>query len=363
MIPVVKPFLPPLEEYVTNLREIWRSGILTHNGPYVQKLETDLRRALSLNTEHLVAVANGTLAIQLALRGMKIKGEVITSAFSWVATVSAITWEGCTPVFADVDPDTYNIDPECVRRLITPNTVAVVPVHTFGNPCDVEALELISREHGIPIIYDAAHAVGTTFKRRSVLSYGAASAVSLHATKIINTGEGGAVITSDAELANDLRRLRFFGYNEKKDIVDFGTNFKMSEINAALGVTMVPYLDDILNTRRVLTDRYKENLASLGELTQFQRSFDDGFNRAYFSVVFKSEAILQKVNANLEENNIIARRYFYPSLNTVYQDFNESCPISESLSNRILCLPLYSDLGIEQVDRISEIVLRAVRQF
>lgn len=357
MIPVVKPFLPPLEEYIAHLQEIWKTGILTHNGPYVRRLEAELKKVLKFQSENVVAVANGTLAIQLALRAMNIKGEVITSAFSWIATVSAIAWEGCTPVFADVDAENYNLDPDRVRQLITPKTAAIVPVHTFGNPCNVEAFDEISKEYRIPIIYDAAHALGTTFKGKSVLGYGDASAVSLHATKVLNTGEGGAVITGNAALDGKMRRLRFFGYDDTKEIVDFGTNFKMSEINAALGVTILPHFDKILERRKFLSDRYRANLSNLGERIRFQRVFDEGFNCAYFSVVFENETALTSVIHALAENNITARRYFHPSLNTVYPQYAEKCPVSESLASRIACLPLYQDLETNELDFISEIIV------
>ena len=338
------------------LREIWSSGTLTHNGPYVKRLEADLSKVLGLHSEGAVAVANGTLAIQLALRAMNIKGEIITSAFSWIATVSAITWEGCIPVFADVDPETYNLSPESVRQLITPKTVAILPVHTFGNPCDVEDFDSISKEFGIPIIYDAAHALGTTFKGKSVLCYGEASAVSLHATKILTTGEGGIVITPNKKILSRMTRQRFFGYDETRAVVDFGTNFKMSEINAALGVSIIPHLGKILQRRKQLSSRYRENLSKLGDRIKFQKLSDNGSNHAYFSILLEDEHTLKSVLKALADQNITARRYFHPSLNTIYPQHNQKCPVSESLASRIACLPLYHDLTEAEVDHISQIV-------
>jgi dTDP-4-amino-4,6-dideoxygalactose transaminase len=361
MIPVVKPFLPPLAEYMAKLETIWESGTLTHNGPYVRELEKECKRALKLRQSEFLAVSNGTTAIQLALKALGLKGRIITSAFSWIATISAITWEGCTPVFADIDPDTYNIDPDEVRKLISADTVAILPVHTFGNPCDVLTLEDISNEFRIPIIYDAAHALGSNFRGGSVLEFGTASALSLHATKILNTGEGGAVVTRNLQLAEKIRRLRFFGYDEMKEITDFGGNFKMSEINAALGVSMMPYFREILEKRKLISDRYTRNLEQFGCSIELQKPFDCGFNRAYFSVAFKSNKELLRVLSRLEAEGIMGRRYFYPSLNTVYPEYHRECKLSESLSSRIACLPLYFDIQAETVDRICDLVVDTIQ--
>ena len=219
---VTKPSLAPLSELMELLEQPWESGILTHNGPLVQRLEKELEAKLGL--EHFVAVTNGTVAIQMAIKALELKGEIITTPFTWVATLSAIRWEGCEAVFCDIDPETLNMDPEKIEALITDKTVAIMPVHVFGVPCDVEAIDAIAQKHGLKVIYDAAHAIGSTVNGQSVLEYGDVSATSLHATKLFNTGEGGGCIAVDEALDAKLRRIRFFGHDVSGQIVEDGCN-------------------------------------------------------------------------------------------------------------------------------------------
>lgn len=339
------------------LQQPWSSGVLTHNGPLVQRLEREL--SAKLGTSDFITVCNGTLALQMAIKALKLKGEIITTPFTWVATVSAIKWEGCTPIFADIDPYTFNIDPEAIRRKITPNTVAIMPVHVFGNPCQCDEIEAIASERGLKVIYDAAHAVGTTYKGQSVLNCGDISATSLHATKIFNTGEGGGCITGDPSLNAKLKRIRFFGHDDSKDVVEDGFNGKMTEIHAALGLANLNYFNEVLADRKQKWLAYQEMLSAVAGLSFQKLSTDGESNYSYFPVVFDSEKRLLKVLEALNAKGIFPRRYFYPAVNGYEKIVSSaSCPQSESLSSRVLCLPLYWKLQHVEVVRIARIILR-----
>jgi len=352
---VTQPSLAPLKEYTELLKGVWERGILTHNGPLVQQLEKELCHTLDL--KHFVAVSNGTIALQMAIRALNLKGEIITSPFTWVATVSAIQWEGCTPVFADIDPETLNLNPENIAPLISERTVAIMPVHVFGNPCEVEAIAEIARQHKLKVIYDAAHAIGSTVNGRSVLEYGDISATSLHATKLLNTAEGGGCITSDPSLATRLQRIRFFGHNEEKDIVEEGFNGKLTEVHAALGLANLKYYHAVLQDREEKYRRYEQNLQAY-QGSGFQVHKTGETNYSYFPLIFPTEEALLAAQARLQEQQFYPRRYFYPSVNTFSKIIPyQPMPISEDISKRILCLPLYYKLEQEQQDKIIEIIL------
>jgi dTDP-4-amino-4,6-dideoxygalactose transaminase len=351
---VTQPSLAPLEEFTELLKGVWDRGILTHNGPLVRQMEKELESKLGV--KRFVNVLNGTIAIQMAIRALDLKGEIITSPFTWVATVSAIKWEGCTPVFADIDATTLNIDPAKIEACITDKTVAIMPVHVFGNPCDVEAIEAIAHKHGLKVIYDAAHAIGSTWNGESVLNWGDINATSLHATKLLNTAEGGGCITSDPELATRLERIRFFGHNEAKDIVEDGFNGKMTEVHAALGLVNMKYYDEVLSDRKQKYLHYKEALSSQTGLS-FQELRDGEPNYSYFPVIFESESACLDAEKAMNAQNIFPRRYFYPSVNTYTNIVDyQACPVSEDVSKRILCLPLYWKLDMSEVDRIIDIL-------
>lgn len=350
---VTQPSLAPLSEYNEYLAKVWESGILTHNGPFVRQLETDLKKKLNLN--HCTIVLNGTIAIQMAIKALDLKGEIITTPFTWVATVSAIKWEGCTPVFCDINPNTLNIDEEKIEALITDKTVAIMPVHVFGTACNVERIEQIAKKHNLKVIYDAAHAVGTTYKGKSILEYGDISSTSLHATKLFNTGEGGACITPYEELDKRLQRIRFFGHNDAKDIVEDGFNGKMTEVHAALGLANLKYFDEVLDDRKKKYLLYKERLANVPTIT-FQEIGDGNTNYSYFPVIFDSEDTLLRIENMLHENNIFPRRYFCPSVNTYTNIVDyQPMPISQDISKRILCLPLYWALEEKEIERICQL--------
>ena len=351
---VTMPTLAPLKEVDAYMEKIWASGVMTHNGPLVQQFERDF--SAWSGVERTVAVCNGTLAIQLAIRALDLPkgGEIITTPFTFIATISSILYEGYKPVFVDIDPATLNMDPAKIEAAITDKTVAILPVHVFGNPCDVNAIDAIAAKHGLKVIYDAAHAVGVNVGGRSIFSYGDVSATSFHATKLLNTSEGGGIIAKDSAIDERLRELRFFGYNAAKDVACIGTNAKMTEVNAAIGLANLRYMDDIISDRRAKYKVYKDILSTCSGLS-FQQ-IDESCNCSYFPVVFESEEMLLNVDSALKANNIFARRYFWPSVNT-YKTIcpdAEQCPLSEDIANRVLCLPLYYSLQNEDVETIAE---------
>ena len=352
---VTQPSMPPLAEYVKLLEDVWETGILTHNGPKVVKFEEDLKNKLQVN--NISTVTNGTIALQIAIRALELKGEIITTPFSWVATISAIKYEDCTPVFCDIDSETFNIDVNKIEALITDKTVAIMPVHVFGTPCDVIAIEKVAKKHNLKVIYDAAHALGSTIEDESVLNYGDVSATSMHGTKLLNTAEGGACITSDIELDEKIKSIRFFGHDKSKNIVQDGFNGKMTEIHASLGLANLKYFDDVLIDRKLKYKRYYDTLKKDKNL-KFQKVKFGETNYSYFPVVFETEKQLLKSMEALNNANIFPRRYFYPSLNNLNNIVSySSCPVSEDIATRILCLPLYLNLTIEEVDLICRLLL------
>lgn len=357
---VTMPTLAPLAEVNAYMEQIWTSGVMTHNGPLVQQFEKDF--SSWSDVPKMVAVCNGTLAIQLAIRALNLPkgGEIITTPFTFIATISSILYEGYKPVFVDIDSETLNIDPSKIEATITNKTVAILPVHVFGNPCEVERIDAIAAKYGLKVIYDAAHAVGVSYHGKSILSYGDVSATSFHATKLLNTSEGGGVIAKSAEVDECLRELRFFGYNSAKDVVRIGTNAKMTEVNAAIGLANLKYLDAIIADRRTKYNLYKQILSEISGIS-FQK-IDESCNCSYFPIILSSETLLEKVDSALKANNIFARRYFWPSVNsykTICPD-DTQCPLSEDIANRILCLPLYYTLSMDNIKAIAEKVKEVV---
>lgn len=349
---VTQPSLAPLDEFTDLVKGVWERGILTHNGPLVQRLEKELCEKLGL--DHFVTVTNGTIALQMAIKALELKGEIITTPFTWVATLSAIQWEGCTPVFCDIERDTLNMDPRKIEGAITENTVAIMPVHVFGNSCDVEAIESIAAKHRLKVIYDAAHAIGSTYKGKSLLAYGDVSATSLHATKLFNTAEGGGCITTDKALHEKIKRIRFFGHNTEKEIVEEGCNGKITELHAALGIANLKYFDEVLQDRKAKYFFYKEALKDLKGV-RFQTIKIGEANYSYFPIIFDTEEKLLKIEKALNDDKIVPRRYFYPAVNT-FKEIVEyvEMPIAEDIAKRILCLPLYWNLDIDDMKRIIE---------
>ena len=357
MIYVTKPFLPPAGEYEKYLEGIWDRVWLTNNGPLVNELEIKLKEFLGLS--HLLFLTNGTVALQIAIKALGITGEVITTPFSFVATTSSIVWEGCEPVFVDIDPGSLNIDPTLIEAAITPKTTAILATHVFGNPCDIDAIDAIAKKHNLKVIYDGAHVFGTTYKGRSVFGYGDICTASFHATKLFHTVEGGAVVTQDANLLRELSFLRNFGHNGPETFAAVGINGKNSEFHAAMGLCNLKYVDEILEKRRHIWDRYMSRLshASLGSI---EINKDAGFNYSYYPVIFESEEVVMKVIRELEGHKISPRRYFYPCLSTLHYVKPANTPVSADISRRILCLPSFHDMSDEVIDMIARIVLRVV---
>src|SRR5690554_1885530 len=301
MIPVTKSYLPNKEKYKAYIDQIYESGWLTNNGTLLQTLEK--RLAEHLGVKHVILVANGSLALQLAYKALNLTGEVITTPFSFAATSSTLAWEGLKPVFADINPHTFNLAPENIEPLITEHTSAIVPVHVFGNPCEVEAIQAIAAKHKLKVIYDAAHAFGSQYKGQSVLNYGDISTLSFHATKLFHTIEGGAVITNDDELAHKIRLLINFGITGPTTIESVGTNAKMNEFEAAMGLCVLDEIAEIKAGRKQVWENYQQGLQGKLQFQQWNTQSEN--NHAYAPVVFASEEALLKTEAKLKENGIV----------------------------------------------------------
>jgi dTDP-4-amino-4,6-dideoxygalactose transaminase len=353
MVNVTKTYLPNKEKYKKYVDEIYDSGQITNNGALLQELEK--RLAEHLGVKYLICVANGSLALQVAYKALDLKGEVITTPFSFAATAGTLAWEGLKPVFADIDVKSYNLNPDNIESLITDQTSAIVPVHVFGNPCEVEQIQEIADKHNLKVIYDAAHAFGSKYKGKSVLNYGDISTISFHATKLFHTIEGGAIITNDDELAKKIRLLINFGILSPTVIDSVGTNAKMNEFEAAMGLCVLDEIEIIKKQRAEIWKNYQTNL--LGLVT-FQKWNKHGQNNcAYVPVLFENEAQLLKAEVNLKENNIVARRYFYPSLDTLdYLQSKQVCKHSKDIASRILCLPIYPGLLRDEQSKVIEFV-------
>lgn len=352
---VTRTFLPPLAAYQERLAGIWERGYLTNNGPLLQEFEG--RIATEQGLTDTLMLGNGTIALQLALRALDITGEVITTPYSYVASTTAILWERCTPVFVDIDPATFCLDPCLIEAAITPRTQAILATHVYGLPCDVEAIEAIAQRHGLKVIYDGAHAFGTRYKGRALLQYGDVATCSLHATKIMHAGEGGTVTSADPAVLDRLRLLRSFGHRGDDHQVA-GINGKNSELHAAMGLCVLDHFPEILAKRAAQWQRYRQGLAT-AELQLATIPAGTDFNHAYFPIVLRSEERMLALLAALAEDNIHPRRYFFPSINAIpYVGKAGTCPVSESIADRVLCLPLFHSLPDELIDHIIAVVKR-----
>lgn len=356
MILITKPFLPPVEEYEKYLEGIWKREWLTNMGPLANDLELKLKAHLSV--KHLLFVTNGTVALQMAIKALELKGEIITTPFSFVATTSSIVWEGCTPVFVDINPETLNIDPSKIEDAITEKTSAILATHVYGNPCDVVAIENIAKKHKLKVIYDGAHAFGVQINGRSIFEYGDIATCSLHATKLYHSGEGGLLITKDAHLLKKMAYIRNFGFNGPEAFAELGINGKNSEFHAAMGLANLKYISAIHEKRKLLTEQYNKMLRNVKAFIPKWHP-EATLNYAYYPVVFESELLAMQCFESLKGKEIFARRYFYPSLAKTlpYLPLREM-PVTDDIANRVLCLPLYYDLSLEEVDLICRIILR-----
>jgi dTDP-4-amino-4,6-dideoxygalactose transaminase len=356
MINVTKPFLPPQIEYEMALKEVWRRGWLTNNGPLVNDLELKLKDYLGLN--HFLYLSNGTVAIQIAIKVLDLKGEILTTPFSYVATTSSIVWEGCKPIFVDIDPETLNINPKLIEAAITPQTVAILATHVYGNPCDIDAIEDIAKRRNLKVIYDSAHCFGTTYKGKSVFAYGDISTTSFHATKIYHTVEGGAVISQNADIIRKMVLMRNFGHDGPERFENVGINAKNSEFHALMGIINLRYIQEIMEKRKQQSLFYDEKLKGLN-VQKIKVSSKVNHNYAYYPIIFNTEAELLKAVTMLNAHWIYPRRYFYPSLSKLNYVEAQSCPVCEDICTRVICLPLYHELTEEEIAFICRLLLRS----
>ncbi|HRP90517.1 MAG TPA: DegT/DnrJ/EryC1/StrS family aminotransferase [Edaphocola sp.] len=355
MILVTKPFLPAKSKYDAYLSGIWERNWLTNMGPLANELEEKLKAYLNLKS--LLFVTNGTVALQMAIKALDLKGEIITTPFSFVATTSTIVWEGCTPVFVDIDKESLNIDAAKIEAAITPHTSAILATHVYGNPCDVETIEKIAKKHNLKVIYDGAHAFGVTVNGKSIFEFGDITTCSLHSTKLYHSIEGGFVVTTDEELLKKLIYIRNFGISGFDSFAALGLNGKNSEFHAAMGLANLDYIDEIIDKRKGLSELYDSKLTELKGFRPLWHK-DSANNGAYYPVVLESEALLLKIESLLREHHIGTRRYFYPSLASALPYIEpQQLEITEDISKRVLCLPMYYDLSNEEVDMICKLVL------
>ena len=357
---ITRPTLPDLNEMQHKLREIWDLGIVTNMGPQHDAFENKLKQFLKV--KNISLFCNGTLALQLGCQTLRLSGEVITSPFTFPATIHVLYWNRIQPVFCDINPQTFNMDPDCIEALITPDTTAIMPVHVFGYPCDTDRIQKIADRHGLRVIYDAAHAFGVEKNGVPIGNYGDVSMFSFHATKLFHTVEGGAVICRNPEWMNRIELMRNFGFNGIDQFDGVGINGKNSELHAAMGLLNLKYMEDILEKVKALTDSYMELLKDC-PVSWIREQPDSSWNRAYMPVIFKDETVMGDVRKALESQGIGTRRYFYPNLATLnYVDSNQSeLPVTEDIVKRVLCLPLYFDLTEETQLKIATIIKSMIK--
>lgn len=349
MINVTKTFFPPIEEYQEQLERIWKNQWLTNRGELLLELEEKVKKYLSVS--NVIIMTNGTIPIQIALKILGNEGEIITTPFSYVATTSSIVWEHCHPVFVDIHPEYLTIDETKIEAAITPKTTAILATHVFGNPCNVEAIEKIAKKHNIKVIYDAAHCFGVTYKDKSIFDFGDVSTCSFHATKLFHTGEGGALFCNDADLNHQMYFSHNFGHNGPLAFHGLGINGKTSELQAAMGLAVLPYMGEIIKSRKDIVDFYNANL-NFGKLHTIKIRENTTWNYSYYPILLESEAKLLEVQKALNAAEIFPRRYFYPSLNTIDFAKGQTMPISEDVASRVMCLPLYAGLMPSELEQI-----------
>lgn len=358
-ITVTSPLLPPLEEFIPYLKDIWDRKWITNNGHYHQLLEKELCKYLGV--EYLSVFTNGTLPLITALQALRITGEVITTPYSFVATTHALWWNGIKPVFVDVDPSTGNLDPGKIEAAITPKTTAIMPVHVYGNPCDVDAIQAIADKYGLKVIYDAAHAFGVKVNGKSILEAGDISTLSFHATKTYNTVEGGALICHDAKTKQRIDYLKNFGFAGETEVVAPGINSKMDEVRAAYGLLSLQYVDAAIAARHRVADRYREALAGVEGLSMFGERADVTYNYSYFPIFIDAEKYgmtRDELYFRMREHGVLGRRYFYPLISdfTTYRGLPSAAPsnlpVATRMANEVICLPMHHDLSEEDVERV-----------
>lgn len=361
-IPVTQPFLPELNEFIPYLEKIWDNRWLTNNGPFHQELEAKLCDYLGV--KYISLFNNATIALITALQAMRISGEVITTPYSFVATSHSIMWNGLEPVFVDIDPKTFNIDPAKIEAAITPRTTAIMPVHCYSNPCDVEAIQKIADNYGLKVIYDAAHAFAVNYKGESLLQWGDLSILSFHATKVFNTFEGGAIISPDAKTKQRIDRLKNFGIADELTVTAPGINGKMSEINAAFGLVQLKHIDHAMQQRQSIGAYYHAALADVKGITLYQHNKDANSNYSYFPILVEADYPLSRdeLYDKLKANNILSRRYFYPLISNMpmYRGLPSAqanlLSFANQVADKVLCLPIYHELNSLDQDKIINLI-------
>jgi len=365
MINVTKIKLPDIEEYIKYLKKIWANEWVTNNGKLVQLLEKKLQAYLK--AKNLLVVSSGTLALQLVLKAFNLTGEVITTPFTFAATTNVILWEGLKPVFADIDPETFNIDPKSVEERITKKTSAILAVHIYGSCCYVEELQEIAARHNLKLIYDTAHAFGVEYKNQSLLNFGDASILSFHATKVFNTIEGGGIVVKNEELFEKSKLLRNFGIKSEEEVVFPGVNAKMNEFQAAMGLCNLKRLNQKIRSRERIYKRYKEALSE-NKGIKFQKITASKYNYSYMPICFENARKRDEIHSELIKNGIVPRKYFFP-LTANFEYFKKTgadlvgkygLKIASDIADRILCLPLYPDLETRVVDKIIRIIKQRI---
>ena len=357
---VTQPFLPPLEEFTSCLEKIWANKILTNNGPFHQELEKKLAEYLGVN--HIALFTNGTIALVTALQALRISGEVITTPYSFVATSHSLLWNNIKPVFVDINPVTCNLDPEKIEAAITPQTTAIMPVHCYGNPCNVERIQGISDTYGLKIIYDAAHAFGVQFKGESLLNYGDLSVLSFHATKVFNTMEGGAIICPDAKTKQRIDYLKNFGFADEVTVMAPGINGKMNEVQAALGLLQLKYIDDLIERQKTISCKYRQALKNVAGIDLLAEQVDIKSNYSYFPIMVGPEYPVSRddLYQKLRGCDIFARRYFFPLISDMpmYRGLPSAVaanlPNASQIALQVLCLPIYPELCDDDLSLIIE---------
>lgn len=359
---VTQPLLPPLEEFIPYLEKIWESKWLTNSGPFHEQFEQALCDYLGV--KHLALFTNGTLALVTALQTLRITGEVITTPYSFVATAHALLWNGIKPVFVDIDPVTLNLDPDRIEAAITPQTTAILPVHCYGHPCDVDRIERIADNYGLKVIYDAAHAFSVQNQDGSLLNHGDLSVLSFHATKVFNTFEGGAIVCHDIKTKQRIDHLKNFGFVDEITVVAPGINGKMSEINAAFGLLQLKGVDEALQKRKAIDIHYRKALAGVKGISTLKASGESVANYAYFPILVQPDYPLSRdaLYKKLHDNGIYARRYFFPLISDfpMYRGMpsasHANLPVAKKMAEQVICLPIYPDLSTEQVDLITGMI-------
>ncbi len=359
---VTQPSLPPLDEFIPYLHQIWQNKILTNNGPFHQKFEEELCDYLGV--KHISLFTNGTLALVTALQALRITGEVITTPYSFVATAHSLLWNGIKPVFVDIDPDTLNLDSKKIEAAINPNTTAIMPVHCYGRPCDVDAIRRIADNYNLKVIYDAAHAFGVTVDGESVLNHGDLSILSFHATKVFNTFEGGAIVCADAKMKQRIDQLKNFGFVDEVTVVAPGINGKMSEINAAIGLLQLKHIGAALMRRKEIDSLYRSGLKQVKGITCLNDDAHIETNYSYFPILVQQDYSLSRdaLYEKLKCNNIYARRYFYPLISDfpVYRGLPSSrpseLPVAQAVSQRVLCLPIYPGMSDSELFNVINVI-------